>query len=38
MHIQDNLIQHESQEDVWFVVEILADLLRAAGTIRSAFF
>jgi len=33
MHIQDNLLQHNSPEDVRFVVEILADSLRAAGTI-----
>ncbi len=38
MHIQDHLIQHESQEDVWFVVEFLAGLHRVAGTIRSAYF
>ena len=33
MHIQDNLLQHDSPENVRFVVEILADSLRAAGTI-----
>lgn len=33
MHISDNLQQHESTEDVRFVVEILADSLRAAKTI-----
>jgi len=33
MHIQDNLLQHRSHEKVRFVVEMLADSLRAAGTI-----
>lgn len=33
MHMADNLAQHESKEDVRFVVEILADSLRAAKTI-----
>ncbi|WP_136797118.1 (Fe-S)-binding protein [Desulfosediminicola ganghwensis] len=33
MHISDNLSQHESDENVRFVVEILADSLRAAKTI-----
>ncbi len=33
MHIADNLAQHESPEQVRFVVEILADSLRAAKTI-----
>jgi glycolate oxidase iron-sulfur subunit len=33
MHIQDNLLQHESHEKVRFVVELLADSLRAAKTI-----
>ncbi len=33
MHIQDNLLQHESPEKVRYVVEILADSLRAADTI-----
>jgi glycolate oxidase iron-sulfur subunit len=33
MHIADNLAQHESNEKVRFVVEILADSLRAARTI-----
>lgn len=33
MHIQDNLLQHDSGEDVRFVVEILADSLRAGGKI-----
>ena len=33
MHISDNLAQHESSEKVRFVVEILADSLRAAKTI-----
>ncbi len=33
MHIQDNLIQHDFNENVRFVVEILADSLRAAGKI-----
>lgn len=33
MHIADNLAQHESKEKVRFVVEILADSLRAARTI-----
>lgn len=33
MHIQDNLIQHESPEKMRFVVEMLADSLRAAKTI-----
>ncbi|MFT5698967.1 MAG: glycolate oxidase iron-sulfur subunit [Desulforhopalus sp.] len=33
MHIQDNLIQHESPEKVRFVVEMLADSLRATKTI-----
>jgi glycolate oxidase iron-sulfur subunit len=31
MHIQDNLLQHESGEKVRFVVEMLADSLRAGG-------
>ncbi|MBW2659840.1 MAG: (Fe-S)-binding protein [Deltaproteobacteria bacterium] len=35
MHIQDNLLQHESQEKARYVVEILADSLRAAGTIQT---
>lgn len=34
MHIQDNLKQHESSEKVRFVVEMLADSLRSAGTIK----
>lgn len=34
MHIQDNLLQHESGEKVRFVVEMLADSLRAGGRIR----
>jgi len=33
MHIQDNLIQHESPEKMRFVVEMLADSLRANKTI-----
>jgi glycolate dehydrogenase iron-sulfur subunit len=33
MHIQDNLIQHESPEKVRFVVEMLADSLRQTKTI-----
>ncbi|MFT5727217.1 MAG: glycolate oxidase iron-sulfur subunit [Desulforhopalus sp.] len=33
MHIQDNLIQHESPEKVKFVVEMLADSLRERKTI-----
>jgi glycolate oxidase iron-sulfur subunit len=33
MHIQDNLIQHESPEKVRFVVEMLADSLRETKTI-----
>ena len=33
MHIQDNLIQHESPEKMRFVVEMLADSLRAKNTI-----
>ncbi len=33
MHIQDNLLQHESGEKMRFVVEMLADSLRAAKTI-----
>lgn len=33
MHIQDNLIQHESPEKVKFVVEMLADSLRQTKTI-----
>jgi glycolate oxidase iron-sulfur subunit len=33
MHIQDNLLQHESPEKVRFVIEILADSMRAKGTI-----
>jgi len=33
MHIADNLAQHESDEKVRFVVEILADSLRSAGRI-----
>jgi glycolate oxidase iron-sulfur subunit len=33
MHIQDNLLQHGSPEKVRFVVEILADSLRAAKTL-----
>ena len=33
MHIQDNLKQHESAEKMRFVVEMLADSLRAGGTI-----
>ncbi|WP_136810227.1 (Fe-S)-binding protein [Desulfosediminicola flagellatus] len=33
MHIADNLAQHESKENVRFVVEILADSLRSAKTI-----
>jgi glycolate oxidase iron-sulfur subunit len=33
MHIADNLAQHKSDENVRFVVEILADSLRAAKTI-----
>lgn len=33
MHIQDNLLQHESGEKVRFVIEMLADSLRAAKTI-----
>ncbi|BCL61101.1 hypothetical protein DGMP_17940 [Desulfomarina profundi] len=33
MHIQDNLLQHHSGEKARFVVEILADSLRKAGTI-----
>jgi len=33
MHIQDNLIQHESPEKVRFVVEMLADSLRERKTI-----
>jgi len=33
MHIADNLQQHNSSEDVRFVVEILADSLKAAKTI-----
>ena len=33
MHIQDNLIQHESPEKVKFVVEMLADSLREKKTI-----
>ncbi len=33
MHIQDNLIQHGYNEHVRFVVEILADSLRASGRI-----
>lgn len=33
MHIADNLAQHHSQEKVRFVVEILADSLRAGGKI-----
>ncbi len=34
MHIQDNLQQHESQEKVRFVVEMLADSLKASGRIQ----
>lgn len=34
MHIQDNLLQHESGEKVRFVVEMLADSLRAGGRLR----
>ncbi len=34
MHIQDNLLQHESEEKMRFVVEMLADSLRAGGTIK----
>ncbi len=34
MHIQDNLLQHDSLEQAKFVVEILADSLRVAGTIE----
>ena len=34
MHIQDNLQQHESGEKVRFVVEMLADSLRAGGKIQ----
>ena len=34
MHIADNLAQHESSEKVRFVVELLADSLRAGGTIK----
>ncbi len=33
MHIQDNLLQHQSGEKVRFVIEMLADSLRAGGTI-----
>lgn len=33
MHIQDNLLQHESKEKARFVVEMLADSLRSGGTI-----
>ncbi|MBU1564528.1 MAG: (Fe-S)-binding protein, partial [Proteobacteria bacterium] len=33
MHIQDNLLQHQAGEKVRFVVEMLADSLRAGGTI-----
>ncbi|WP_136808925.1 (Fe-S)-binding protein [Desulfosediminicola flagellatus] len=33
MHINDNLAQHESKETSKFVIEILADSLRAAKTI-----
>jgi glycolate oxidase iron-sulfur subunit len=33
MHIQDNLLQHESREKMRFVVELLADSLRAGKTI-----
>lgn len=33
MHIQDNLLQKESEENVRFVVEILADSMRAAKAI-----
>ena len=33
MHIQDNLQQHDFDEKVHFVVELLADSLRAAGRI-----
>ena len=33
MHIQDNLLQHRSGEKMRFVVEMLADSLRAGGTI-----
>ncbi len=31
MHIQDNLLQHQSPEKTRFVVELLADSLRAGG-------
>jgi glycolate oxidase iron-sulfur subunit len=31
MHIQDNLLQHESGEKMRFVVEMLADSMRAGG-------
>lgn len=34
MHIQDNLQQHHSQEKTRFVVEMLADSLRAGGTLK----
>lgn len=34
MHIQDNLLQHESNEKARFVVEMVADSLRANGTIE----
>lgn len=34
MHISDNLAQHESDEKVRFVVELLADSLRAGNTIN----
>ncbi len=34
MHIQDNLQQHESQEKTRFVVEMLADSLKASGRIQ----
>ncbi len=34
MHIQDNLIQHQTDEKMRFVVEILADSMRAAGKIK----
>jgi glycolate oxidase iron-sulfur subunit len=33
MHIQDNLLQHQAGEKVRFVIELLADSLRAGGTI-----
>lgn len=34
MHIQDNLLQHGSEEKTRFVVELLADSLRAGGKIK----